>query len=127
MLWLHFFFSKKIEADKAVVIERDISPTETTSYIEPVVAPPLPRQEPKMVVLSEGMTLRLLALDLWGSREFWVYIYLENKDVIPDPNRVLSGTKLIVPQESAYPINAADPNSVAKAKSLGNELLSRFK
>jgi hypothetical protein len=68
----------------------------------------------------------LLALDLWGNREFWVYIYLTNKDKIPNPNKVPSGTILVLPDISVYSINAADPHSVAKAKSLGNELLGNF-
>lgn len=108
---------------------------EMTSAGQPVVpAPrhetktvvPAPRDETKTVVLPEGKTLRLLALDLWGSREFWIYIYLANKDKISNPNRVPSGIELTLPDKFAYSINAADPHSVDKAKSLGNEILKGF-
>ncbi len=78
------------------------------------------------VVLSEGKTLRLLALDLLGDREFWVYIYLANKDKILNPNKIPSGITLVLPDKSAYFIDASDPHSVAKAKSLGKEILKEF-
>ena len=86
----------------------------------------LPKKEVEKIILPEGKTLRLLALDLFGDREFWVYIYLENRDKIPNPNRVPSGTELLLPDKSAYSIDAADPRSVAKAKSLGDEVLGKF-
>ena len=79
--------------------------------------------EVKKVILPQGKTLRLLALDLFGNREFWVYIYLQNKDKIPNPNRVPSGIELVLPDKSIYFINAADSQSVLKAKSLGTEIL----
>lgn len=70
--------------------------------------------------------MRLLALDFFGDREFWVYIYFENKDKISNPNRVPSGIELVLPDRSSYFINAADPQSVLKAKSLGTEILRAF-
>ncbi len=79
--------------------------------------------EVKKVILPQGKTLRLLALDLFGNREFWVYIYLQNKNKIPNPNRVPSGIELVLPDKSIYFINAADSQSVLKAKSLGTEIL----
>lgn len=83
---------------------------------------PLP--EVKKIRLADGKTLRLLAQDLFGDREFWVYIYLENKSQINNPNRVPAGTELTVPDRTKYGINAADPGSVAKAKSQGNKILN---
>lgn len=34
------------------------------------------------IKMEAGKTLRLIALDKYGSREFWVYIYLKNKEKI---------------------------------------------
>lgn len=102
------------------------------SIVEPAVSPQvtpvtaLPGKEPEKTVLPEGKTLRLLALDLFGDREFWVYIYLENRDRILNPNKVPSGMELVLPDRLTYSIDAADPQSVAKAKSLANEVLERF-
>ena len=81
--------------------------------------------EIRKVRLASGKTLRLLAQDLFGDREFWVYIYLENKSQINNPNSVPAGTELIVPDRIKYGINAADSGSVAKAKSQGNKILQR--
>lgn len=86
----------------------------------------LPKKERGRVVLQEGKTLRLLAQDLFGDREFWIYIYLENRDKIPNPNRVPSGTELFLPDIEVYSINAADPQSISNAKSLGDKVLRGF-
>lgn len=78
------------------------------------------------IVLERGQTLRLLALELFENREFWVYIYLENKNSIPNPNIVPIGTELIMPDPSHYNITASDPLAVAKAKELGEKILASF-
>lgn len=78
------------------------------------------------IILEQGQTLRLLALEIFGNREFWVYIYLENKNNISNPNIVPIGTELIIPDPTRYNINASDPQSVAKAKSTGDELLEKW-
>lgn len=75
------------------------------------------------VILQHGMTLRMLALDLYGSKEFWIYIYLENKDKIPNPNKVASGIELLLPSKMVYEIDAADPHSIANAKSQASRVL----
>lgn len=109
-----------------------VDPDTGTSMVEPLISPAiepigvLPSKEPEKTILPEGKTLRLLAQDIFGDREFWVYIYLENRDKIPNPNRVPSGTELLLPDKSVYSIDAADPQSVAKAKSLGDEILGEF-
>lgn len=76
--------------------------------------------------LKKGKTLRLMAEEHYGNREFWVYIYLENKGKISNPNRVPSGTVLLLPDKSNYSIDATNPQSVAKAKTLGDEVLKKF-
>lgn len=75
------------------------------------------------IILPIGKTLRLLALDLYGDKEFWVYIYLENKDVIPNPHRVPSGIELRLPDKRACSIDATDIQSISKARSLSREVL----
>ncbi|MDR2816627.1 MAG: hypothetical protein LBB62_08005, partial [Proteiniphilum sp.] len=77
--------SKTRQDDSALYVE----PVAPPSEVEPI--DPLPQKEPEKTILQEGKTLRLLALDLFGNREFWVYIYLENRDKIPNPNRVPAG------------------------------------
>jgi nucleoid DNA-binding protein len=139
-----FFFSRGKEAGRAemraLAAQEDVAPareeetetkTDTASFAEkaatpPAVKPAAPPKKPKKTVLPPGKTLRLLAEDVYGNREFWVYIYLENKDKIRNPNRVPSGIELRLPDRAAYAIDAADPQSVAKAKALGYEILAKF-
>ena len=78
------------------------------------------------VNIEAGKTLRLIALDKYGSREFWVYIYLENKDKIKNPDVVPVGLELVLPTKSKYDMNANTPESVAKAKKLGDEEMKKF-
>lgn len=75
--------------------------------------------------VQSGETLRLIALDLYGNREFWVYLYLENMKRIENPNLVPVGTMLTIPDSSSYPIDASDPRSVERAKKLGDEMLGK--
>lgn len=52
--------------------------------------------------------LATMARNHYGRMEFWVYIYLENKDVIKNPNHIPLGTTVVIPPASKYGI---DPNS----------------
>lgn len=101
------------------------SPATMISSVESVRMKELPESLEK-VVLQEGKTLRLIAEDKLGNREFWVYIYLKNKNKIKNPNIVSVGTELIIPDPSEYNIDASDPQSIAKAKALGDDELKKF-
>ncbi len=89
---------------------------------EPVLSG-LPR---KKIKLEKGKTLRMLAEDHFGHREFWVYIYMENKERISNPNSIPHGMELFLPVPSAHDMNPADPSSIAKAKLLSDEILKAF-
>lgn len=52
----------------------------------------------------------------YGSYEFWVYIYEENKDKISDPNHVSPGLVVVIPPAEKYGIDKDNPESVARAK-----------
>lgn len=83
-------------------------------------------KELEKIVLQDGKTLRLIAEDKLGNREFWVYIYLKNKNKIKNPNIVTVGTELIIPDSTEYDIDASDLQSIANAKALGDSELKRF-
>ncbi len=98
--------------------------TEEIGLAEPEPVPSrLPRERIK---LEKGKTLRMLAEDHFGHREFWVYIYLENKEHISNPNSIPHGTELLLPLPSAHDMNPTDPASIAKAKLLSDEILKAF-
>lgn len=73
--------------------------------------------------MKEGSRLTLISLKYYGNKAFWVYIYDTNKDVIPNPNKVATGTTIKIPSKEAYNIDANNPESIAKAKTLEYEIL----
>ena len=102
---------------------------ETAPVIEELIAPTQPSspEEPEETVkMTTGRTLRLIALDKFGSREFWVYIYLKNKDKIKNPDVIPAGIELVLPRKTEYPMDAENPEDVAKAKKLGDEEMKKF-
>ena len=102
--------------------KEEILPSDTLAAEELLLPTPAPEKDIETVRLGKGETLRILAERLFGNREFWVYIYLENKHIIPDPNRVPAGISLLVPDTRQYGIDAADPASVQSAKQQGDSL-----
>ena len=108
----------------AIVGEAHVSDSQD-AYAEDVTPSPvsIPRGTRETVLLQEGETLRILAGKLFGSREFWVYIYLENREIIGDPNRVPAGIRLQIPDPEQYQIDSADPVSVERARRLGDDVI----
>lgn len=82
-----------------------------------------PRETVKM---SAGTTLRLIALEKLGNREFWVYIYLQNKDKIKNPDVVPIGLELELPNQNEYKMDANDSDDIFKAKKLGEQVMKSF-
>ena len=100
----------------------ELLPSDTLAAEELLPPAPAPEKEIETVQLGKGETLRILAERLFGNREFWVYIYLENRNIIADPNRVPAGIRLLLPDTRQYGIDAADPASVHRAKQQGDSL-----
>ena len=127
----YYFFNGKNSMIKQGIEESEIPKTiqETTPILQDTISTPLPAlpAEPlETVILSRGKTLRLIALDKFGSREFWVYIYLANKDKIKNPDVVPLDVELVLPRKTEYDIDPENPESVAKAKKLGDEEMKKF-
>lgn len=104
------------------VLPAAIEPVVVVDSVEIVEA--LPRKKAKM---SPGRTLRLIALAKLGNKEFWVYIYMINKDKIKNPNVVPIGLELELPHKNEYPMDANNPDDVSKAKKLGDEVIKSFR
>jgi len=79
---------------------------------------------PVFVTMEKGDRLTLLSLKYYGNKIFWVYIYVANKNVIPDPNNVSIGIKIRIPAPDPSMINPNDPNCIAKAKVFQTKILS---
>lgn len=76
--------------------------------------------------IEYGVTLRNLGLKHYGAKSFWVYIFLDNKDKIKNPNNVPIGTKLAIPQASKYGIDKNDKEALAKARKMEEEIYKEF-
>lgn len=124
----HIYISEELDTVENVVSASIDSIDVVSDTIQEVLKPEVePIVRPEVITLTMGKTLRLIALEKYGHREYWVYIYLENKSKIANPNNVPVGVKLIIPPKEKYGINSADPNSVRKAVSKGNEVMSKFR
>jgi len=70
----------------------------------------------KQITVHSGQTLRTIALGEYGNKVFWIYIYMENRGIIPDPDRLSVGMKITIPPAGQYGIDCNDPASIQKAK-----------
>jgi nucleoid-associated protein YgaU len=79
---------------------------------------PLPTTPAKVVTdtVRPGRFLATMARRHYGNYKFWVYIYLENRDKIPNPDNLPAGTVLVIPPAEKYGIDASDPASVSRAE-----------
>ncbi len=77
--------------------------------------------------VAAGERLTLIALEEYGEKAFWIYIYEENKKKIKNPGNVGIGLELIIPPADKYKIDKNDPESVAKAKKLERSIRSNRK
>ncbi|MDR1781300.1 MAG: HU family DNA-binding protein [Tannerella sp.] len=78
------------------------------------------------VKMQPGQRLTLLALEYYGDKIFWVYIYEYNKAKIgSDPNQVPVGMELSIPDKSVYGIDAGSASSREKARQKQAALMSR--
>jgi nucleoid DNA-binding protein len=78
---------------------------------------------PARVRMSAGSSLTQIAMEHYGDKVFWVYIYDYNKSRIKDFNNIPVGTEVRLPQPKAYGINAKSKTSVQKARQKQSELL----
>ena len=51
----------------------------------------------------------------YGNAKFWVYIYLENKDKIKDPDNLENGMVVVIPPAAKYDIDPSSKESLKKA------------
>ncbi|MDR1406605.1 MAG: HU family DNA-binding protein [Tannerella sp.] len=77
------------------------------------------------VKMEAGQRLTLLALEYYGNKIFWVYIYEYNKSKIgTNPNVVPIGMEISIPAKSVYGIDAGNAASLDKARRRQAEIMS---
>lgn len=101
------------------------TPTRTTEKTEASATNPVPATVTDTI--RSGYLIVQMAKKHYGSKDFWAYIYEENKSKIGNPNKMNPGTVLVIPPKEKYGIDASNPESLKKAKSKVGEILSKFK
>lgn len=99
---------RDIPADSSAVPEAAETPAQQTAQ------PAAPAVVTDTV--GPGNYLSVMARRHYGNAKFWVYIYLENKDKIRNPDNLEDGMVLVIPPASKYGIDASDPASLKKAE-----------
>lgn len=79
--------------------------------------------KPVTVTLGEGERLTLLALQKYGDKSFWSYIYEVNRHQLKNPNVIPIGTVLYLPDPQKFGIDSQSGGSLSKAWSRGKDIL----
>ncbi len=77
----------------------------------------------------DTVTSNLAALSKkhYGDKVYWVYIYLENQKIIPNPNRVGENVRLKIPPLEKYATQATEAERKAAARKKEAEILAKYK
>lgn len=75
--------------------------------------------------LESGERLTLVALQYFGHKDFWPYIFDVNSDKLKSPSNVMSGMTLYLPDPSYFNIDVNDEQSLKKARQHGHDLLTK--
>jgi nucleoid DNA-binding protein len=76
--------------------------------------------------LAKGKTLTLIALEYYGHKNFWVYIYEANKDRIANPNSIPQGFTIKIPKLPDALIDENNPECVKYAGELEKKYTGRL-
>lgn len=108
------------------VTTSEVSPTATaTTKTPPATNPNDPKEKTCMknadgslatYTLQPGDRLTLIALNYYGSKWFWPYIYEVNRNKIKSPDVISVGTVLYLPDPKYFGLDANDPESIQRAK-----------
>jgi len=121
---------EKVEPAKAAATKKDQTKIEPTKPESAKTSPAKPTSEKRKYdkILAEetldvGERLTYYADIYYGHRDFWVYIYEANRNVIANPQSIAVGTKVIIPDLDPDLIDLKNPESLKRAKVLHDKYL----
>ena len=134
LLWF-FVFSRAERTQGPVAtpppsITAPVEETPTIDTIAPIdsVAPPADTTaQPEIlttVTLGNGDYLARYARRYLGRSEYWIYIYLANKEQIEDPDNISLGTEIKIPTPQSVGITGNEETDLAEAKRLTRDYYS---
>lgn len=137
-----------LDAMLADTVNYEVEPTaqvneQTQATPDTIVEIPAEQQQPAVVPASQpeetpkpaapvkdtirqGYVMPNMAKKFYGNKDFWVYIYEENKANIANPNNLPPGKVLVIPPAEKYGIDANNPESLKKARAKAAEILKKY-
>lgn len=119
-----------------------VQPIDSATISETAGTEPAPTQEPTPEITASvaentapkirkdtvrrGYLIHDMAKKFFGSKDYWVYIYEENKSKIGNPNNMQPGVVLTIPQPEKYGIVPGDAESLKKARQKAGEILAKY-
>lgn len=88
--------------------------------------PAAKRNIPATTVVGSGDRLTLIAQQYYGHKVYWVYIYMENKESISNPNNVPIGTTLRLPEKHPTMMDPNNAASIKKAEELQDRIINQL-
>lgn len=133
LLWLFVFSKQEITSSRTTPPPSTMIPVEATPTIDTVapidsVAPPADTTAHQeiltTVTLGNGDYLARYARRYLGRSEYWIYIYLANKEQIEDPDNIPLGTEIKIPSPQSVGITGNEEADLAEAKRLIHDYYS---
>ncbi len=81
---------------------------------------------PIYITIMPGVNLMTLSKKYYGHKAFWVYIFMDNRDVIPNPNNITVGKKIKISSPDPQKINSQSDVCLKKAEELQSKILNEY-
>lgn len=78
------------------------------------------------VTITSGSRLTLISLKYYGNKDFWVYIYEANRDIISNPNNIRTGTRIRIPELPDFLTNQNDEECMRYARFLTEQYIQNI-
>lgn len=133
LLWFFVFGRQETQSSRTTPPPSITAPVEETPAVDTVapidsVTPPADTMaQPEIlttVTLGAGDYLARYARRYLGRSEYWIYIYLANKEQIEDPDNIPLGTEIQIPSPQSVGITGNEEADLAEAKRLIHDYYS---
>ena len=131
LLWFFVFGKQEMPSSRttpSTMIPVEATPTiDTVAPIDSVAPPADTTAQPEIlttVTLGNGDYLARYARRYLGRSEYWIYIYLANKEQIEDPDNIPLGTEIQIPSPQSVGITGDEKADLTEAKRLIHDYYS---
>lgn len=133
LLWFFVFGRQETQSSRttpppSITAPVEVAPTiDSIAPSDSVVTPADTTAQPEIlttVILGNGDYLARYARRYLGRGEYWIYIYLANKEQIEDPDNIPLGTEIKIPSPQSVGITGNEETDLAAAKRLIHDYYS---